>query len=67
MLFLIFAILVLVINVTFLRNIYNRVVNIADQFENLIHNYEKSKGKEDKEAGESESSGESTTKTTRKR
>lgn len=65
MLFIILAILVLLICVTFLRNIYNRVVNIGDQLNQLVKNYEQKDSKETEiRASESEPSGESTTKTT---
>lgn len=41
MLFVLFSILILLVCVTFLRNIYNRVVNLGDQIEKLVKHYEK--------------------------
>jgi cell division protein FtsB len=41
MLFVLFSILILLVCVTFLRNIYNRVVNLGEQIEKLVKHYEK--------------------------
>ena len=41
MLFVILSILVLVTCVTFMRNIYNRVLNIGDQLDKLVKLHEK--------------------------